>query len=521
MMTRKMLIGSVALIALATPASVSAQGELPVPQERGEQAKKGDKGNETRQQRRAQKRQEQRKERRAERRQAQRAEQRQERRAEARAEQRQERRAQARAEKRQQERRAERRQARAKAQQAERRQERRAEQRQERRAEQRAEQRRQERLAERRTERRLEQRQERRAEARAEQRRKEVRRDLRQRQKAFRQAQKRAERQAARRTAYRDWVADRNRADRLARMRDDVRFVTVGSRIQPDWYSSRLPSRYRDRYADDRDYYYRYDDDLDHLYRIDRRYDRVQSVIPLSYSYGMIGQRIPTYYQSAYAPRGYQGYYYDQPDRYYRQVGPAVYGMNPETQLLTAVVALLTGANFQVGQMMPSGYDVYNVPMAYRDRYYDRDDAWYRYDDGSVYRIDPYSRRVTGSYPLYDARYRVGNAWPTDYPGYNVPAGYRGLYYDSPENDYRYAQGRIYQVDPKTQMIMALASLVTGQPFAVGQPMPSGYDVYNVPLDHRARFVDRDDRWYRYNDGYVYAVDPANRMVVDSYSIYS
>ena len=53
------------------------------------------------------------------------------------------------------------------------------------------------------------------------------------------------------------------------------------------------------------------------------------------------------------------------------------------------MVALLTGNDLTVGQRMPAGYDVYNVPGAYQDRYYDTNDAMYRYADGRVYQIDP------------------------------------------------------------------------------------------------------------------------------------
>ena len=50
---------------------------------------------------------------------------------------------------------------------------------------------------------------------------------------------------------------------------------------------------------------------------------------------------------------------------------------------------MLTGHTFGVGQMLPMGYDAYNVPFAYRDRYYDSDRAMYRYADGHIYQVDP------------------------------------------------------------------------------------------------------------------------------------
>ena len=56
-------------------------------------------------------------------------------------------------------------------------------------------------------------------------------------------------------------------------------------------------------------------------------------------------------------------------------------------------MALLAG-DLAVGSQLPAGYDVYNVPVAYRDRYYDTPDAWYRYNDGYIYQVDPQTRLV-------------------------------------------------------------------------------------------------------------------------------
>ena len=41
------------------------------------------------------------------------------------------------------------------------------------------------------------------------------------------------------------------------------------------------------------------------------------------------------------------------------------------------------------------GYDAYNVPYAYRDRYYDDDRYSYRYADGYIYRVDPQTRLIS------------------------------------------------------------------------------------------------------------------------------
>ena len=310
---------------------------------------------------------------------------------------------------------------------------------------------------------------------------------------------------------------------RQMKFRDDQRFVTVGQRIDPVRYSSFVPDFYRTRYYDTRDYYYRYDDDLGYLYRIDRDDNFVRALIPLFGGYG-IGDPWPSTYYSSYVPLGYQSYYYDTPNYYYRNDGYGIYRIDAQTQLISALVALLAGQSFGIGQYLPASYGAYNVPLSYRSTYYDRDDAWYRYGDGFIYEVDPYSRRIDARYPIYGAGYdyMVGEPWPVAYPGYNVPYGYQSLYYDTPQYQYRYANGGIYQVDPTTQVIMALVSLVAGQQqFGIGQPLPVGYSSYNVPLAYRDQYYDTNDAWYRYANGYVYQVDPANGLIEESYPIYA
>jgi len=98
---------------------------------------------------------------------------------------------------------------------------------------------------------------------------------------------------------------------------------------------------------------------------------------------------------------------------------------------------------------------------------------------------------------------------------------YQPLYYDTPQNQYRYANGGIYQVDPTTQVIQALVALVSGQPMAIGQQLPAGYGTYNVPLAYRDRYYDSNDAWYRYADGYVYQVDPGTGLIAESFPIYA
>jgi hypothetical protein len=313
-----------------------------------------------------------------------------------------------------------------------------------------------------------------------------------------------------------------DRPMRTMRVKDDRRIIAIGDRIDPARFSSTIPLVYRTRYYDTPEYYYRYDDDLGYLYQIDRDDDFVRGLIPLFGGYG-IGDPWPNTYYSSYVPVGYRSLYYDTPDYYYRSDGYGIYQVNAGTQLIAGLVALLSGQGFGVGQMLPASYGAYNVPMAYRSTYYDRNDAWYRYGDGFIYEVDPYSRRIDARYPIYGAGYdyMIGQPWPVAYPGYNVPLAYQPLYYDNPQYQYRYANGGIYQVDPTTQVIQALVALVSGQPMAIGQPLPGGYGTYNVPLAYRDRYYDTNDSWYRYADGYVYEVDPATGLIEESFPIYT
>jgi hypothetical protein len=301
----------------------------------------------------------------------------------------------------------------------------------------------------------------------------------------------------------------------LLRDRDDDNrtFFRIGQAVSPTfWYDDYVPLRYASYFDDDDRYYYRYDGD--YLYRLDRDDNVVLSLFPLLGGAYAVGNPLPFYRSSTYnVPWGYDSLYYDTPDSHYRYGDSAIYRVDPTTQLIAGIVALLTGQNLGIGQMLPTGFDAYNVPYAYRDDYYDTDDRWYRYDDGYIYGVDPYTRRIESRYPVY-GDYMVGSAWPS-YAGYDygVPDYYGDLYYQQPNYDYRFASGGIYQVDPATQLVTALVALVTGQNFAVGQPLPLGYDVYNVPYAYRDDYFDDDDNWYRYADGRIYQVDPDSRLI--------
>lgn len=139
-------------------------------------------------------------------------------------------------------------------------------------------------------------------------------------------------------------------------------------------------------------------------------------------------------------------------------------------------------------------------------------DRVYRYDGGYLYRMDR-SGSVLGWLPVLGGALSPGAVWPTQYAYQPVPAYYTDYYRLNDPYDYRYANGALYGVDPRTQAITQVVALLTGQPITVGQPMPAGYDVYNVPYPYRARYVDTADSLYRYNDGYVYRVDPTTQLV--------
>lgn len=140
------------------------------------------------------------------------------------------------------------------------------------------------------------------------------------------------------------------------------------------------------------------------------------------------------------------------------------------------------------------------------------DDFTYRYEDGYVYRLTPRGS-LLGYMPVLGGALSRGSLWPGQYD-YQPVTPYLANYYGlNNRDDYRYADGAVYGVDPKTQAISQVVALLTGQSPAVGQAMPAGYDVYNVPYPYRGQYPDTAASRYRYNDGYVYQVDPKTRLV--------
>ncbi|QPQ54327.1 hypothetical protein IC614_08150 [Allosphingosinicella flava] len=144
----------------------------------------------------------------------------------------------------------------------------------------------------------------------------------------------------------------------------------------------------------------------------------------------------------------------------------------------------------------------------------DGNDDLYRYDDGYLYRIDPRSYAVSGFLPVLGGALGVGNVWPAGYTAYPAPDYYVDYYgYGDSPYDYRYADGALYGVDPSTNAITQIAALLTGNDWTVGQAMPAGYSVYNVPYAYRSQYYDTPEAMYRYDDGYIYRVDPTTQLI--------
>ena len=136
----------------------------------------------------------------------------------------------------------------------------------------------------------------------------------------------------------------------------------------------------------------------------------------------------------------------------------------------------------------------------------------YYYDQGYLVRLGN-GGSVEGFIPLLGGALWPGQAWPDQYQFASVP-DYHADYFGLGETyDYRYADGAIFGVDPNNQMIQQVVALVAGDDWSVGQRMPDGYDIYNVPYEYRDDYQDTADAQYRYSDGYVYQVDPTTQLI--------
>jgi hypothetical protein len=161
-----------------------------------------------------------------------------------------------------------------------------------------------------------------------------------------------------------------------------------GQRLERDWFDGyRVPAAYQSFYSDTPDYYYRYDDD-GYIYRAERGSDLISAVIPLLGGGFGVGQPLPAGYDAYNLPMQYRDTWYDNDDSLYRYGDNAIYRVDAQSGLIEGIVALLGGGGLDVGEMLPEGYDAYNLPMEYRDEYQDGDDYLYRYDDGNIYQVD-------------------------------------------------------------------------------------------------------------------------------------
>jgi hypothetical protein len=219
------------------------------------------------------------------------------------------------------------------------------------------------------------------------------------------------------------------------------------------------------------------------------------------------------------------GYLYPATPNYYYQYGDGyLYQVDRSTSVIDALIPLLAGG-FLPGTYLPQAYmgsyapSYYGLNSFYPASYggygysgYGYNNLCNRYAYGVVYRVDCVTGMVADVVPLYAGGYGVGQILPSAYSYYNVPLQYRDMYYPTADYSYWYAPGAIYQVDPRSSMITSVAALMSPG-FTVGQPLPMGYDMYNVPLAYRATYYDTPNAWYRYNNGYIYQVDPTTQLV--------
>jgi hypothetical protein len=223
-------------------------------------------------------------------------------------------------------------------------------------------------------------------------------------------------------------------------------------------------------------------------------------------------------------PTGFSYLYPDTPDYYYRYGDGYLYQVDRGSNLIAALLPLLTGG-YMPGQYLPSAYMSSYAPSywglnsfypaSYAPAYgygYGYDNLCNRYANGVVYRVDCLTGMIVDAVPTYVGGYGVGQMLPSAYNYYNVPYQYRSLYYNTPDYNYWYAPGAIYQYDPGSSLITSVAALLSPG-FTVGQALPLGYTTYNVPYAYRSTYYDTPNAWYRYNNGYIYQVDPTTQIV--------
>ena len=210
-------------------------------------------------------------------------------------------------------------------------------------------------------------------------------------------------------------------------------------------------------------------------------------------------------------PRSFRSLYWDNDDYYYRYGGGYLYQVDRRDDLISNLIPLFGAA--LIGQPLQASYiNPYYQPSYFSSFYPNSPYDCHQYGYGYVYETDCMTGLVEDVIPTYDYGYGIGQIMPASYSYYNVPYAYRSYYADNDDYYYRYAPGAIYQVDRDTALISAVAALLTGG-LSVGQQLPVGYSAYNVPLAYRSTYYDRPDVWYRYDNGYIYAVDPGTQLV--------
>jgi len=244
-----------------------------------------------------------------------------------------------------------------------------------------------------------------------------------------------------------------------------------------------------------------------------------------------VGQPFSTvsnYVPMAALPASMDYLYPSTPNYYYQYGGGYLYQVDRSTSLIDALVPLLAGG-YLPGTYLPSSYmssyvpDYYGLNSFYPSSY----DYGYgynagyaspyanlcnRYAYGVVYQVDCMTGMVENVIPTYAGGYGVGQMLPSAYSTYNVPMQYRSMYYPTADASYWYAPGAIYQYDPQSSLITSVAALMSPG-FTIGQQLPMGYDMYNVPMAYRSTYYDTPNAWYRYNNGYIYQVDPTTQLV--------
>ena len=152
------------------------------------------------------------------------------------------------------------------------------------------------------------------------------------------------------------------------------------------------------------------------------------------------------------------------------------------------------------------------------DRWHDSG-AWdggdYRYYDGYLvrYGADGPGGGIDSWLPLLGGALSPGNSWPSQYETQGLPSYYQDYYGVGQPDGYRYYDDTLYRIDPQSNAITAISALLTGDTFQVGQSLPSGYDVYNVPYSYRDRYPDGGESDYRYSDGSIYQVDTKTQII--------